>query len=403
MKAVERVNAATRFLGPDKVPVWKIGSSDVFEMPMVPSEKWTPGHEEDEKGLFPHPLDDAIIRSGLWEWEKPDWAKTNPKYEGMKWLEVAREEIDIWGSIWERRGDGSTMGHPGRPSLPDWNLLEDYLDRYTPDPFDKSQYSPFYIDRVDKAARDKYRMCILGFMGPLQTAANMRGFMNFLIDHKRYPDYVKRLLEHLTQWNIQNMDAWIRYGAKPQAFNLVDDLGTQQGPFLSPKQFEKFYKPVYETIFKAAHDRNCDIVQHCCGKIDAILPYLIEWGLDAIELDSPRMTGYNDLREFRGKIMFWGCVNIQSIYTRGTPEECEREVWHMIRNLGTPEGGYGAYFYSQPYHIKVPPENVVGFNKGLKKYGVYNRIPQSWWNYSVVEEWRDNVVPSLPPIENSEQ
>jgi hypothetical protein len=49
------------------------------------------------------------------------------------------------------------------------------------------------------------------------------------------------------------------------------------------------------------------------------------------------MSGYNDLKEYRGKIMFWGCVNIQSIYIHGTPEEVEREVWHMVRNLGTPD------------------------------------------------------------------
>ena len=44
---------------------------------------------------------------------------------------------------------------------------------------------------------------------------------------------------------------------------------------------------------------------------------MIKWGLDAIELDSPRMSGYPDLKPYRGKIMFWGCVNIQSIYVTG--------------------------------------------------------------------------------------
>ncbi|KKK53049.1 hypothetical protein LCGC14_3098660, partial [marine sediment metagenome] len=34
---------------------------------------------------------------------------------------------------------------------------------------------------------------------------------------------------------------------------------------------------------------------HCCGKIDPLIPVLTEWGMDAIELDSPRMSGYSDL------------------------------------------------------------------------------------------------------------
>ncbi|MFX0134707.1 MAG: hypothetical protein ACFFDN_13790, partial [Candidatus Hodarchaeota archaeon] len=102
---------------------------------------------------------------------------------------------------------------------------------------------------------------------------------------------------------------------------------------------------------------------------------------------------------FRGKIMFWGCVNIQSIYTQGTPEECEREVWHMMRNLGTKNGGFGAYFYAQPEHIKAPIKNIRAFTRGLKKYGDYSKIPPHWWDHPTAEVWKDNIVPPLPPLE----
>ena len=123
----------------------------------------------------------------------------------------------------------------------------------------------------------------------------------------------------------------------------------------------------------------------------------MEWGLDALELDSPRMTGYSALKPFRGKIMFWGCINIQSIYVKGTPEEVEREVWHMLRNLGTPKGGFGFYFYPQTYHIQVPKENISAFTRGVKKYGNYSKIPPHWWDYPTLSEWDYATVPPLPP------
>ena len=72
--------------------------------------------------------------------------------------------------------------------------------------------------------------------------------------------------------------------------------------------------------------------------------------------------------------MMWGCVNIQSIYPLSSTEEIEREVWHMVRNLGTSKGGFGAYFYPQENHIRVSKENVRAFTKGLKKYYA-KRIP----------------------------
>ena len=94
--------------------------------------------------------------------------------------------------------------------------------------------------------------------------------------------------------------------------------------------------------------------------------------------------------------MIWGDMNIQTIYPKGTPDEVEREVWHMIRNLGTPDGGFGAYFYPASRQLNVPVENVRAYKSGLEKFGDYSRIPPRWWTAPVPTEWKDNEVPPLP-------
>ncbi|MHA1489019.1 MAG: uroporphyrinogen decarboxylase family protein [Promethearchaeota archaeon] len=387
MNSVERVKAAIHFSNPDKVPIINYGkaNSDVFPLLTMPSKDWKPGHAEDEKGLFPY--------GEIFEWDKPEWAK-DTKYDN--WKKLKHEEIDEWGCIWNRTGSGATMGHPGRPSLPDWSMLDEYLERYTPNAEEKSRYSTF-AKMSESVVGKKYLMAILGPHAPFSVAMNMRGFTNFLMDHRRNPDKVKFLLEHITEYFTKNMKMWVKYGGNPDGFFIYDDLGTQDRSLINPKLFEKFYEPVYRTLYETAHDLKCEFHHHCCGKIDQILPFLIEWGLDAIEFDSPRMTGYPDLKQFRGKIMMWGCVNIQSIYSQGTPEECEREVWHMVRNLGTPEGGYGAYFYPQVDQINVSKKNMTAFKKGLRKYGNYLNIPHHWWTHPISKEWKDDIVPPLPP------
>ena len=196
---------------------------------------------------------------------------------------------------------------------------------------------------------------------------------------------------------MQAAQKWVKYGADPHGFVIFDDLADQTRPFLSPAMFKEFYEPVFRTIFAEVHNLGREIHLHSCGKIDALLPMLLEWGLDAIQLDSPRQTGYPALAPFRGRIMIWGDVNIQTIYTRGTPAEVEREVWHMVRNLGTPEGGFGAYFYPQVRHIRVPQANIKAFERGVKKYGQYAKIPAQWWTHPTPEQWEDNVAPPLPP------
>ena len=402
MNSIERVEAALNFDNPDKVPIWGgdlvSGKGDVFTQAMLPSKEWRPGWTEEEKGLFPHIGEDLAITSGIWKWDMPEWAANNPKYKRNKWLKIPREEIDPWGMIWNRMGDNTSQGHPGRPTLPDWSMLDDHLEKYTPDPFDKSQYAPF-LKLSEHYAKERYRLGMLGLFGPVLMAQGLRGFTNFLNDHRKHPEELKRLLAQITENLIKNMDGWIKFGGDPHGFVLYEDLGTQHGPFLSPKMFREFYEPVYAILIKAAHDRGRTLIHHCCGKIDKIIPDLIKWGTDALELDAPRMTGYADLKQFRGKIAFFGCVDIQTIYPTGTPEECEREVWHMMRNLGTKEGGFGAYFYPQPYHIKAPSANINGFEQGLEKYGTYSEIPAHWWDHPTIDEWDGRTVPPLPPLE----
>jgi len=307
MNSLERVKAALKFNHPDKVPIWSLSpgelDNDIFEIVRVPSKKWQPGHRENEQGLFPFVGDDLIIESKLWSWEKPDWAK-DPKYED--WLKIEREEIDEWGAIWRRRLD-KTLGHPGRPSLTDYSEIDEYLETYTPIINDKDCYfgildhvindkEPFasLSELSDTMGNDKYHMALLD-LGPLHIAANMRGFTDFLSDHRRNKKELKYLLEYIANHIIQYQRMYVKFGANPHGFIMYEDFGTQQGPFFSPRLFKDFYESVYRRIIDSAHELGCEFHMHSCGKIDPLIPVLIDWGLDAIELDSPRMTGYPSL------------------------------------------------------------------------------------------------------------
>jgi hypothetical protein len=393
MLPYERVKAALRFKNPDKVPVFNRAAGDVFPIIITPSKNWKPGWNKEEEGLFPH------IR-GSYNWDKPPWAQNNPQFEGNKWRSVPHEEIDEWGCIWNMKGNDTDMGHPGRASLLDWEDYNSYILKYSPAADDKTRFKLAH-SMQNSASDDLYKLLLFPTQGPSHVVAAMRGFNNYLIDHSKYPQELERALELVAEYHVNLMKNALKDGINVHGIWLVDDLGEQKGPFFSPRTFKKHYESSYKYIIDEAHSLGLDVHLHCCGKIDRLLPVLIEWGLDAIELDSPRMSGYMDLRSYRGKIMFWGCVNIQSIYSLGTPEEVEREVWHMVRNLGTENGGYGAYFYPDTKDIKTKRTNIKAFQRGLKKYGVYSELPTHWWDYPTIDNWKDSEVPPLPPLENS--
>ncbi|MCP4763747.1 MAG: hypothetical protein GY870_18390, partial [archaeon] len=319
MNSLERVRAAINFKKPDRAPIINVINGDAILLPIIPSKNWRPGWLEGEEGLFPYFLTGK-------KWDRPDWAKNNPEYEGEKWRTIPHEEVDEWGCIWNLSGRNDTIGHPGRPSLLDWADFDEYFKKYNLDPTDSSRFS--LIRSIQKSMKEeKYNLILLNF-GPLEVAYKLRGFSRYLVDHKRHPEEVRKLLNHLTNYFLNLMEATVKNNLNPHGFLILEDWGEQNNPYLSPKLFKKFYEPVYKPLIEKAHDLGCEFHIHSCGKIDKLLPAFIEWGLDAIEFDSPRMSGYPDLAPYRGKIMMWGCVNIQSIYPNGTKEEVEREVWH---------------------------------------------------------------------------
>jgi hypothetical protein len=387
----ERVKAALHFNNPDKVPQFNNISGDVGPLPLTYSKDWRPGWNEGEEGLFPH------LR-GYSSWVRPEWARNNPLFEGNKWRSIPHEEIDEWGCIWNMKGNDHDEGHPGRASLLDWENFDKYIEKYSPNPDDKSRFE-VALNTKKNLNDDSYFMLLFPTDGPSEVISAMRSFNTYLVDHKKYPKELKNALEMVADYHVELMKNSIKYGVKPDGIWIVDDLGEQKGPFFGPKMFKELYETSYKYIIEEAHALGIDVHLHCCGKIDLLLPVLIEWGLDAIELDSPRMSGYQNLNPFRGQIMFWACVNIQSIYTQGTPEEVEREVWHMMRNLGTKDGGFGAYFYLTPKDLNTPRKNIKAFSNGLEKYGTYSKIPSHWWDYPTQKEWDYFKVPPLPPFE----
>ena len=262
MNSLERVKAAIQFKNPDRIPTFNLISGDIYPLLIGHSVNWKPGWNEGEEGLFPH-------ISFNFNWDRPEWARSNPDYEGDKWKAIPHEEIDEWGCIWNMRGNDDNMGHPGRPSLPDWNDYPNYISKYTPNADDDSRYS-IAKNMKEKLEEEKYLMLIIPTFGPSQVVSEMRGFHNYLIDHQKHPKELVRALELVAEYHIDLIKNSIKRGLNPHGIWLVDDLGEQTGPFFSPRTFRKYYESSYKWIIDDAHDMGIDVHLHCCGKIEGV-------------------------------------------------------------------------------------------------------------------------------------
>ena len=89
------------------------------------------------------------------------------------------------------------------------------------------------------------------------------------------------------------------------------------------------------------HDGGAHVWLHSCGNVMQIIPDLIEVGLDVLNPIQSRAMDIEELaRQFGGDVCFWGGLDVQATVPRGTPEDIDREVQHLVEVLSSPDGGY---------------------------------------------------------------
>jgi uroporphyrinogen decarboxylase len=153
-----------------------------------------------------------------------------------------------------------------------------------------------------------------------------------------------------------------RMGAHIQLLTIGDDMGTQNGPMCRPALIEKCTAPYIKQFCDFIH-RNSDIKVfiHCCGSIKALIPMLIDSGVDVlnpVQISAKNMDPVELKREFGEKIIFWGGgADTQHVLGQATPAEVAEHVRGLVR-VFKPGGGF---VFNQVHNIlgNVPPENII--------------------------------------------
>jgi len=140
---------------------------------------------------------------------------------------------------------------------------------------------------------------------------------------------------------------------------LGDDFATQRGLMISPEHWRRLLKPRLAQLFAIGKRMGKVVWFHSCGDITAVLPDLIDIGMDVwetVQLHALPLAPDALKREFGRHVTFCGGVNTQRL-PFATPEEVRAEAVRCIERLG--EGG--GYICGPDHHIKpdVPPANAV--------------------------------------------
>ena len=208
--------------------------------------------------------------------------------------------------------------------------------------------------------------------GPFQTACDLRGTVNFLMDMARDPQFAKALLNRVTDTIVGLLRLALQTAGK--SFDMIelpgDDYASNTGMLMSPAMFRSYIRPCIERQVKVIkeHDPNLKIMFHSDGAIAGLLPELISLGINVIHPMQPLPV--TDLaavkREFGSQVTFLGGIDISQAMT-GTRAEVVEEVKLRIAQLA----GGGGYILAPSNHLQadVPVENVLALFESAHEFG----------------------------------
>ena len=267
-----------------------------------------------------------------------------------------RTGVDQWLCQWaytDMPNMGQVKGHP----------LEDLrrMDAFPwPDADDPRRYAgvpaQFRAIEIDPVKHGRYRVTWF-FMLLWERMQALHGFENCMIAMMEDTPEIHELADRITAYDIGVIRNLYRLGgAQLDSFNFSDDWGTETDLMVSPALFRSFFYPRYQRIFQAAHDCGWQVWMHSCGKINKAIPHLIEAGVNVLNMQQPLANGIEEIgRDFSGKVCFETLCDIQRTLPRGDRAEIAAQAEALMRQWGTPTGGFILGDYGDAVAIGADP------------------------------------------------
>ena len=239
---------------------------------------------------------------------------------------------DTWGSLWVRYTEehkGQVVGHP----LADWDALSTYEP---PDTASESLFSAIESNLDANAGR---RYAIADGDTLWQRMFYLHGYEATLQDLLLHPDRCADLRDRILAPMLRRMARLCRL-PELDGIHFRDDWGTQQALMIRPALWRTFFKPAYAQLFAPARNAGKHVWFHSDGAIEAIIPDLIEIGVQVL---NPQVSVIGRARLAAlcgGQVCIEADIDRQWTLPYGSPKDVRAEVRADIAALATAEGGY---------------------------------------------------------------
>ena len=242
----------------------------------------------------------------------------------------------------------------------DWNSLKnrltvdiDNLSRIDDAPFFmRYEQCPTWDTAAErfKAVYSKKKYTMLSSYGPVEASWRHRGYTEYLMDTVLDEPLMDEMGELHTDLIIETVKKGFAYGIRPDGYYLVEDLGHTRGLLFSPDTYKKIISPHHRRLADFLHSNSIDFLMHSCGKVDELIPYFIDEGLDVLQAIEAKTGQHvaNLKKEFGNDMAFMGNIDVRKL--AGSKSEIDEEINKKI----IPAMKGGGYIYHSDHSI--PPE-----------------------------------------------
>ena len=332
MKHRERVRAALNHEEPDRCPM-QISFTPEFAERLRPQVGSHSGNAHNPHGggntyELERALDEDMLLTSV------GWA--NSYYQQF---EPGAMYTDEWGIGWRVQEYDTKFGkgiytevvtHP----LAEDDAIECYI---APDPTRDDLYRE--SEWAIREFKDEYWMVGATVTTIFETAWALRGLEPLLIDMMVNPELADRILDIPYNYHLTAARRLVEMGV--DMIWTGDDMGGQQGMFLSPGLWRRFMKPRMSTFIRTIKDINPElkVAYHSDGGIYPIIEELIEIGVDVLNPIQPAcMDPARVKADFGERLCFWGTIDEQHTLPFGSPDDVRQEVGQRLRTIGK-DGG----------------------------------------------------------------
>jgi len=217
---------------------------------------------------------------------------------------------------------------------------------------------PDFIEALTAARDTSAQYFLVRIYGShFEKAYFARGLENFLADMAGEPAFARKLLRSIVEKNLVMLENILALEEIDGGL-LGSDWGSQRGLLMAPEIWEEMIRPGEQAEYDLIHAYGKDVWVHSCGNVEAIIPSLIEMGVDVLNPVQPEAMDIRALKaEYGDKLCFWGGISTQQTLPRGTPEEVKEEA-RAVRDLMSRDGGY-LLAPAQSVQSDVPVENLL--------------------------------------------